>query len=214
MKQRTITIALLASCSAIGQSYDHTIDFESFPGNLRLTQGQIIEPASRLSDQLRSTLGISFSSGAPYVGVLALGLGHATSGVNGISGSNSNNQVDYTAFNPIDFRFWDPNNVTVASGTNSFSVRADNLASGQAMSLTAYDVNNNILSTWTGIDGAGTLMTVSSASSDIHRVRFVGNNRTALDDVQFNTVAAVPEPGTIIAMGVGIAGVLRQRRKR
>ena len=53
------------------------------------------------SDQFLSTLGVSFSSGSPYVAAVGLGEGHATSGINGIGGTTPGGFLTYDGVFPI-----------------------------------------------------------------------------------------------------------------
>ena len=75
-----------------------TVDFESLTG-MTYMPGNAVPAFARLSNQLASAQGVIFSSksGAPYVAVVELGYGHATSGRNGIGGVTNDNTWLYTA---------------------------------------------------------------------------------------------------------------------
>jgi hypothetical protein len=61
------------------------IDFEGLSA-MTFISGNPIPPSAQLSDTFLFTHGVRFSSGSPYVAVVDLGVGHATSGTNGIGG--------------------------------------------------------------------------------------------------------------------------------
>ena len=65
-----------------------TITLEGLPAAPSFIEGSTIPAADTLSDQLLHTDGVEFRSGSgvPYIAVVTLGLGHATSGTNGIGG--------------------------------------------------------------------------------------------------------------------------------
>lgn len=212
MDKRIAPSTLLLSLATLSFGFDHTIDFEDYPG-MTNAGGATIPAGSRISDQLQSSIGILFSSGSPFAAVVLIGTNHATSGTNALAGSNAFGQINYSAANPINFTFWNPSNITEAAGTNSFSVRGDLVSAGGTMSLTAFDFDNNIVDTISLVDTGGNTMVLNSLTSNIHRVQFVGTGNVALDDVQFNTVESVPEPGTILAMSLGAAAIADRRRK-
>ena len=81
------------------------LDFESpLPSGLSaisFTQGTNVPGSARVTDQYLST-GVRVSGAA----LVALGLGHAASGVNGIAGVNIHNEVDYGV--PVSFDLFSP----------------------------------------------------------------------------------------------------------
>ncbi len=91
------------------------LDFEGLPA-AGYVATSYIDPAARLSNLYRDTVGVSFSSGTGYVGVVQLGANHATSGVNGISGSNPNNTVTYGNDYPITAALFRPQESYPSSG--------------------------------------------------------------------------------------------------
>jgi len=64
--------------------------------------------AAQLSEQLLRSHGVVFTSesGMPYVAVVNLGLGHATSGTNGMGGVDAQNRLQYTT--PVRANFFLP----------------------------------------------------------------------------------------------------------
>src|SRR5438270_11558640 len=83
------------------------VNFDSFTG-MGFDSGTPIPVASRLSNQLLAADGVLFSSGAAYVPVLNLGVGHATSGTNGIGAATAANTLTHNINSPIPIPFWDP----------------------------------------------------------------------------------------------------------
>jgi len=223
-----LVLVLGAPLSAPLRAYP-IIDFEGLP-SMPHQSGERIPGIAQLSTQLLSTYGVSFSSGAGYVAVVNLGVGHAPSGSQGISGSTPDGIVTYDASHPITFSFFNPANPSQQAVTDSVSVTGDLWGtSGQApLTLTAFDINGNVISTAVRPDLGGTVLTVSGEG--IHRVRFSGFARPdgedgiGLDDLTFNpltpiggTGGAVPEPSSIVLLGgmvLGGCAYARLRRKR
>jgi hypothetical protein len=210
-------ILFLASIAAATQA-QILINFDDLPGGNQ-DAGSFISSASRLSDQYLSLYGVRFSSGGGYVGVVALS-GSFISAPNGISGSTSNNLVTYGRANPITASFWMPGNETVAAGTNFVSLRGDTDTTngGWDVTLNAYDIDGNLVATDTQVDLGGETLTVTSSTSNIHSIVFLGspgdNGGVAVDNFEFNEVSAVPEPGSLIALGIGAIAAMRRRRRR
>lgn len=190
MKKLAALVILAIGGGAVAAANDITIDFESLVGMTNAVNSPI--PAdSRLSNQFQSSLGILFRGGSPFIAVVTLGANHAVSGTRGIGSSSPDGRLTYSAPNPIDFSFWNPLSVTQAAATNLFSVRGDLVGAGGTMTLTAFDLDGNVLNSVSLVDTGGNLMQVSSPTKNIHRVRFVGTGTVALDDVKFNTVQPV-----------------------
>lgn len=171
------------------------IDFESFTA-MDYVSGQPIPEAARLSDELAATYGVLFSSGAPYVPVIALGVGHATSGINGIGGSTPDGLLTYDAQWPIVFRFVDPANPGTPAATDFVSVRCDlHGSSSREAYLNAYTVGDVLIDSDHAFDSGGQILSV--AAIGIHRVEFIGtddNDGVALDDLTFNPMNPIPTP--------------------
>jgi len=113
------------------------IDFEGL-SSMTYLGGSPVPTSTRLSTQLLETFGVRFTSTDPYVAVVALGSGHATSGVNGIGGSR-NNFLSYSINDPITISFFNPLNPSQMATTNSVSVRSDRAGEGLPISLVAFD---------------------------------------------------------------------------
>ncbi|MBN8509602.1 MAG: PEP-CTERM sorting domain-containing protein [Burkholderiales bacterium] len=115
---------------------------------------------------------------------------------------------------PIDVSFFDTANTANEAVTDFVSLRGDLWGGGSGpISLFAYDIAGNLLTSDTQPDVGGTTLVVSAAG--IHRVRFIGNGSVGVDDLTFNAlVAAVPEPHTIALIAVALSAMtLALRRK-
>jgi hypothetical protein len=171
------------------------IDFEAFYG-MSYFSGQPIPEAARLSDELAATYGVLFSSGAEYVAVVDLGVGHATSGTNGIGGSTPDGMLTYDREWPVVFTFVDPENPVMPAVTDFVSARGDLWAnSGMDVFLNAYDVNGALVDSDEAFDSGGETLTVTGPG--IHRVEFLGTHDwcgVGLDDLTFNPVTPPPTP--------------------
>jgi hypothetical protein len=169
------------------------IDFESFFG-MGYSSGQPIPVAARLSDQLGTADGVVFSSGASYVAVVDLGIGHATSGTNGIGGSTPDGILTYDHRWPLVIRFVDPQAPEMPAVTDFVSVRGDLWgSSGMNVTLNAYDLNGALVDSDQVPDIGGETLVVTGAG--IHRVEFLGTtdqDGVALDDLTFNPVVVGP----------------------
>lgn len=189
---------------------DFLIDFEGLPG-MPNGLGYSIPTASQLSSQFLASKGILFSSASPFVAIVHLGSGHATSGSIGIGGSSALGELEYSGITR--FTFFDTANTSVQAATDLFRVRGDLIPDGLTATLNAYDVLGNLVDFDTQVDVGGNTFTVSTAQKVIHRVEFVGTGSIALDDVEFNAATPVPEPATLILGGLGLAVACRRRRR-
>jgi hypothetical protein len=162
------------------------IDFETIHGMPNAIE--TVPAESRLSNQFLSTLGVIFSSGSPYVAVVDLGYGHATSGVNGIGGTTTDGTLTYSAAVPIVATFFDPSNPTMPAVTDFVSLRIDLVpTSGLDVTLNAYDLEGKLIASVTTFDSSGALLELSA--DGIHSVKFIGTSDStgaAVDDFTFN----------------------------
>jgi hypothetical protein len=165
------------------------IDFEEFYGMFSWA-GEPIPEGARLSDQLADTYGVVFSSGAPYVAVVALPEGAAPSGTNAIGGATPDGILTYDRAWPVVFTFVDPENPTLPATTDFVSVRGDLWGdSGMDVILNAYDIDGHLVDSNQQYDSGGETLTVTGPA--IHRVEFLGSYDTrgvALDDLTFSPV--------------------------
>lgn len=165
-----------------------------------------------------------------------LGLGALFTTTNGISYASNKNFAAGTAALPWDdflavnsipplgnpamlsVTFWDPNNANtfgwVEGGSISVKVSDQNSRPTDRVIIQTYDTSGTLAEQW--ILGAYESTAIFSIGN-IHEVRFIDNGADGfvMDDLTFGSVTIAPEPGTIAALGVGIAAVLaRKRRKR
>jgi RHS repeat-associated protein len=167
-----------------------TIDFEGLPAAPSFIEGSTIPLADTLSDQLLQTDGVTFRSGSgvPYIAVVTLGLGHATSGTNGIGGMSSATILDYAT--PIIAEFFLPSDATTPAATDFVSIRADNIGDRRTVSLEGYDANGQLLATTSAVDVGGETLTL--ATPGIHSIKVLGTSTTAFDDLTFAQLDAAP----------------------
>lgn len=165
-----------------------TVDFEVVNG---VTPGAIsgqVAAASRLSDQLQTQYGVTFRSAEkPYVALVRLGAGHATSGTNGIGSVNA---ADAMAYSTMTITFTVPGNPSVPAVTDQVSLRGDRFAAAGTASMEAFDVNQVSLGKVTVSDVSGGLVLVA-AKPNIHSITLTqGSNTIAFDDLVFNPLRA------------------------
>jgi hypothetical protein len=190
-----VAATVLLATTELTSASTMTLNFDGLP-SMDYNAGASIPDAAQLSTQYLTTYGVSFTSGSSYVAVVDLGVGHATSGTNGIGGSTPDGILTYAQQNPITATFFDPSNPTVVGTTDFVSLRGDLAGtSTQLVTLNAYDVNNQLIATFTTADIGGE--TLSVAVPGIHSVQFLGSlgdiPGVAVDDFTFNSVTvAVP----------------------
>lgn len=214
---RRLTIIAVVCClaSAITAHALNVITFENIPG-MANAPGTPIPSQSQLSTQYLPTLGVSFSSGSPYVAVVDVGSGAATSGTNTIGGSTPGGNLTYSSAYPIVATFFDPSNPSTFATTDFVSLRCDLVGSGLNVTLNAYGINNNLLSSVTTTDVGGETLQVSGPG--IHSVQFIGtidSSGATVDDFSFDTVVPVPEPSAgalLLVAGVFFCGIWRKNR--
>jgi hypothetical protein len=189
-----------------GQALALVIDFEGLNGMTYLG-GSSIPSASRLSTQLLQTQGVKFSSTDPYVAIVQLGTGHATSGVNGIGGAK-NGILSYSSSDPINISFFIPSDPTQKAITTMVSLRPDRWGGGGQVSLVAYNDQDAVLATVSAVDSSGPLLSITHPG--IHKVSFIGTTYAggvAVDDLTFAPLTPVantnpaPVPGPLPLLG-------------
>jgi PEP-CTERM motif len=207
----------IATCQA-----DTIINFEPpLPGGLipvDFVEDTPVTLQARITTQY-GDLGVLLENAA----LVNLGLGHATSGTNGLAGISALGTVDYGS--PVIFTFVDPLNNAVPWVTNRFAISTDQAGfSLNTITLSAYDIAGNFLgsvshletggSVTLGLHGIGGIHTVIVSSTLMNH--FIGG--MGLDDLRFGPVSptAVPEPGSLALAGTGFIGLywLYNRRNK
>jgi hypothetical protein len=170
------------------------VNFDAIPGITPMANaaGQVVPTAARLSTQLQLSQGISFSSGVAYIAVVLLGVGHATSGPNGIGGVNASNQLSYGT--AVTATFTVPGDPSTPGVTDFVSVRGDTAPGSGTATLQAFDINGNLLGSDTKPDISGGL-TLSLSIKGIHSIVVSETQANiAFDDFRFNSpIAAGPQ---------------------
>lgn len=165
------------------------IDFEAVNG---LTPGPIsgsVPATARLADQLQPLYGVVFRSAAkPYVALVGLGAGHATSGVNGIGSVSA---TDTMAYATMTVTFTIPGNPAVAAFTDFVSLRGDQTATSGTATLEAFDANKVSLGKVTVADKASGLK-LELQHAGIHSIELSQvSNTIAYDDLEFSPLTSV-----------------------
>ncbi len=130
------------------------LNFEELASTTAYSNGQPVPAADRLSTQYLAIDGIRFSSGSNYVAVGNYGSA-APSGTNAIAGTSASGDFDYAA--TVFFTFWDLADTSTPATTNFFSMRGDLDATGGGVDVTvsAYDLNGNLIGSDTELDSGG-----------------------------------------------------------
>jgi hypothetical protein len=204
IRKALILAVLISGFCSLGaariQAEPIVLDFEGLTAMPHTSIQTPIPLQARLSDAFLPIHGVKFSSGSPYVAVVDLGLGHATSGVNGIGGSTPTGLLTYDRMYPIVASFFDPNNPSMPAVTDFVSVRGDLAGDGQSITLNAFDVNGSLIASFTVPDSGGATLSISAPG--IHAVQFLGTQDlggVALDDFTFNPVTS-PRGGSVIGI--------------
>jgi hypothetical protein len=171
------------------------INFDNLPASSSFLQGSVISPAAQLSNQLANQ-GVIFSTGlgADYVAVVPLGVGHATSGPNGISMAATDNTVTYNAPDYTVIQFVDPANPSDSAVTDFVSIRGDHGGSSNTLTMEAFDVNGNLLGTDSQPDVGGETVSLSIPGiSSVHILTTAQGNAggIGLDDLTFDPLVPV-----------------------
>ena len=199
------------------------LDFEELDATA--VSWDVVPNSAKLSDQYLNTYGVSFQSlSKPYVAVVYLSEGFATSGTNGITSVSGDDRQVYDAGNPLFASFYDPANPSTPGVTDFVSLRGDTFGyPEQTVTLEAYDLDGSLLDTHSVSDVGGQTLSVSAVG--IHTVKFIGPDiqpygelgGVGLDDFTFNPITPIPEPSTFILLTSAAAGMLccliRKRRE-
>jgi len=212
-KLALIVAAMALSAETRSPAAPIVLNFDSLSA-MPNAAGSAIPAAARLSNQYQSLYGVTFSSGSSYVGVLFMSPGDAPSGANVVGGSTAIGNLTFNGNSPIVATFSDPNNPAIPATTDFVSLRVDRFVSlVRPLTLKAFDINGNLLTSYTVPDSGGPTLQVSGQG--IHSVQFIGTidaDGAAIDDFTFNPVV-VPEPAlTAFALVGGAVGFMRARK--
>jgi PEP-CTERM motif len=222
MRLFTLTSVLSLFLFIANSKADTIINFEApLPGGLvpiDYVEDTPVTLQARITSQY-GNLGVLLENAA----LVNLGLGHATSGTNGLAGISALGTVDYGS--PVIFTFVDPLNNAVPWVTNHFVISTDQAGfSMNTITLSAYDIAGNFLGSVSHVETGGSVTLGLQGMGGIHTVivsstlmnHFSGG--MALDDLRFGPVSptAVPEPGSLALTGTGFVGLywLYNRRKQ
>jgi hypothetical protein len=226
---QTVGLVAIVLLLALSRASAATVvlNFDDLPA-MYFGAGTPIPAYAELSTLYRHTFGVTFASGSPYVAVVDLGFGHATSGTNGIGGSTPGGILTYSRTYPITATFFDPSNPGNRPATTDFvSLRGDLVGfPAQSVTLNAYGINGHLIATTTAVDVGGETLAISAPG--IHSVEFLGTfdfsdtyAGVAIDDFMFDSVTPVGERETplpaalpLFATGLAGLGLLGWRRKK
>ena len=213
--QRPLTsaLALITALAAGGvHSADNLLTFEeagfTAMGN---TPGAVVPIGSRLHNQFLATLGVSFASGAGFVAVVNHGC--CTASVpNVIGGTSAGGGLNYSV--PITITFYDPGHTASAGVTDLVRIRGDFTSIPGSATMRAFGVGGALLASVSETDNAaGVDMTIAMAG--IHSIVLTQTSATiGFDNLEFNTVTAVPEPGTAALSALGLGWLALRIRRR
>lgn len=175
--------------------------------------GGSIPSTARLSNQFLSSSGIVFSPFVALVDVETTAPESMPSPTNGIGGVSTNNTVSYAT--PILASFFLPANSSTPAITDFVSVQADFFGEGGSISLQAFNTQGTLIGSTSAVDSGGPILSLSIAG--IHSVRIEGTSGSAFDNFTFNDVvadpsASVPEPSTLLGLGLLGLGAAFKRR--
>jgi hypothetical protein len=204
----------------------HLIDFESLPGMPIPPPfaSRSVPAESSLTDQFKD-LGIlfGFDGSVAYGAVVALGAGHATSGVNGIGGVLPEEPTELRPNPELDFsqnifiRFIDPQRQSQPGTTDFFSIRGDLIGGGATeVTVRAFDAAGAEIASATRADVGGQTWTLSAPGMSRIILPASGGETgdIAFDDLRFAPVRAIPLPPALVPGVLMLLAIIATRIRR
>jgi len=213
----TLSVAF-AGALAAAPAHATLLTFEGLPASTNLA-GAPNNPASILTTQFAS-LGIVFGHPGVSTGVAVL---NNTSGSltdpNAISGLDASGNLTANTAGDIYFRFVAPSNPSQGSVTGALSFAVgDDGGDLDSWIIRAFDLNDVLIDTQALAGNSHQIYSLSMPG--IHRIWIQNTTGTtfgyAVDNLEFATPddTAIPEPTSMILLGMGLAGMSASRRKR
>ena len=173
------------------------ITFDLIPGMINRPTRESVPTESQLGNDLVSTFGVSFTSGAGFAAVVNHGNNPTPSPPNVLGGTDASGLLDYIA--PVDIAFFDPSNPAKKAVTDFISIRGDQRAvPGATATMEIFGVSGNSLGTVTASDSFIGL-TLEFTIPGIHSARITqtrGNGQSigtiGYDNLMFRPVTPVP----------------------
>jgi len=100
--------------------------------------------------------------------------------------------------------------ITLVNPTDEIGI---GLAGPGDVTLTAFDVNGNVLETYTFPFLNNDYWVIQRGSSDIKTLE-ISSSFIAIDDLQFNGGVATPEPSSILLLAAGLSSIALRRFRR
>lgn len=174
--------------------------------------GQAVPVANRLSTQLLATFGVRFASLSDFVAVVQHAPNPTPSPPNLIGGVTAAGALSYGS--PIVIAFFDPTDPAIPGVTDFASIRGDQVPlSVASATMEAFDANGAPLGSISAADSVQGL-TLSLAIPGIHSIRLTQDSASGstdgtigFDDLTFDAVQPIPEPGSLALLAVGLAAL-------
>jgi hypothetical protein len=199
-----VGISLLVAPQARGSV---TITFDEFG-----LQPQLFVNSNPLREQYAGQ-GVHFAGPTSLNGGAILDQG-SSFGVPALSGQ------DFLAFNSLAIATMLNGGTPVGPETIQFDFSVSSVSifagdgQGVGFNLTAYDAFNNVVGVDNQVNSLGSYVQLAVAGSGITKITFdrtSGNTAWVVDNLTFQ---AVPEPGTVTLVGLGLAGLLAISRRK
>jgi hypothetical protein len=214
-------LAAVALFATTGAAYGALIDFDEIAAFTPAVAGDVVPVAGSVVTNQYQIDGVLFGKASVSVGVAVVRDTLLPSSTpNSVAGLDAAGLIPGSelgsTIGDIYFSFVVPNtsNPGIASSV-SFTI-GDGGGDVDVWQIRSYDLNDLLIDTQNISSEARTSVSINVAG--IHRVEvdFTGNFGYSLDDLAFNTPtgAAVPVPGSLALLGLGLLGLGIIRRRR